>query len=176
MTSDLSGAELRRWYWTRAELATFARSVGASAGGGKDDLTQRLADLLDGHEPREPPRTALPTGHLQEPLTGATVIPRGQRCSQPVREWFRREIGGHFRFDQAMRDFFATNDGTATLHDAVQHWHRTRSRTPNPIGSQFELNRFARRWHAEHPGTDRQQLLAAWREYRALPVDLRGRA
>lgn len=172
---NLSGAEFRRWYWTTAELATFARSLGLSTRGNKASLTEQIADLLDGRETPEPPGAVRPTAQLRGPLTEATVIPRGQRCSQVLRAWFRAEIGPGFRFDEAMRDFFAHTSGDATLADAVVHWHQTRGQQPNPIGSQFELNRFTRRWYAQHPTGDRAQLMAAWREYRSLPVDVRGR-
>ncbi|MCJ1698431.1 hypothetical protein MT356_01770 [Rathayibacter festucae] len=47
---------------------------------------------------------------------------------------------------------------------------------PRPIDPRFELNRFTRAWHAEHPDGDRSGLLAAWQEYRALPADARPRA
>lgn len=174
LKSDLSGAEFRRWYWTTAELASFARSLGTRTGGNKEELTQRLVDHLDGRASRAPRAVRRSSEHLQGPLTGATVIPRGQRCSQPLRQWFRSEIGPQFRFDRAMRDFFAAATGF-TLDDAVAHWHQTRGQEPEPIGPQFELNRFTRWWYAEHPRGDRAHLTAAWREYRSLPVDARGR-
>ncbi len=175
LTGALTGTELRRWYWTRAELAFFARSLSLSTSGSKHQLTQRIADGLDGRPVSATKVVQRRTDQLQGALTEATVIPRGQRCSQPLREWFRTEIGPEFRFDQAMRDFFARTRGSATLADAVAHWHQTRRQEPNPIGPQFELNRFTRRWYAEHPAGDRAHLMAAWREYRSLPVDARGR-
>lgn len=66
--------------------------------------------------------------------------------------------------------------GGGSLADAVAFWHASRSSEPRPIDPQFELNRFTRAWHAEHPDGDRAGLLAAWQEYRALPADARPRA
>ncbi|QHC64487.1 hypothetical protein GSU69_18565 [Rathayibacter festucae] len=66
--------------------------------------------------------------------------------------------------------------GGGTLADAVAFWHASRSSEPRPIDPQFELNRFTRAWHAEHPDGDRSGLLAAWQEYRALLADARPRA
>jgi hypothetical protein len=48
LTPALSGAELRRWYWTLAELTALARTLGVPRGGGKPALTDRLAAALDG--------------------------------------------------------------------------------------------------------------------------------
>lgn len=110
---------------------------------------------------------------LTEPLTAATVIPAGQRCSQQLRAFFTAEIGAGCRFDAAMRYFIADGAGR-TLGDAIQHWHATHAEEPREIGAQFELNRFLRDWHAAHPGAGREAALAAWRDHRSRPVD--GRA
>jgi len=75
-----------------------------------------------------------------------------------------------------MREFFSATDGTQTLKDARNHWHRTRDAGTREIGSPFEYNRFTRTWHAEHPDGDRAALLRAWREYRNKPLDDRERA
>ena len=55
LTAELTGAELRRWYFLRDELAAFARRLGVSAAGGKQDLTDRLAAAR-----RHPRRCARP--------------------------------------------------------------------------------------------------------------------
>lgn len=93
-----------------------------------------------------------------------------------MRRWLTTAVGPTFRFDAAMREFLAATDGGTTLGDAVVHWHRTRSQPARAIDPQFELNRFTRQWHLDHPEGSRADLLAAWSAYRALPVDRRGRA
>jgi len=175
LTPALSGAELRRWYWLREELAAFARTLGVSAGGGKQELTDRLAAHLDGRPVAPPPRRTPAAAPLPEPLSASTVLPIGQRCTQQLREWFTAEIGPAFRFDGPMREFVGGAAGR-TLGDAVDHWHGTRSRPRGEIGEQFELNRFVRAWHLQHPDGARADALAAWRAHRALPVDARDAA
>ncbi len=178
LNGTLSGDELMRWYWLREELAAFAGQVGVSAAGSKEALQQRLAAYLDGRVDDAPaPTTGRRSGtQLSGLLSESKVVPRGQRCSQHLRAWFETQLGPGFRFDSEMRQWFAETDGSATLGDAMRHWHFTRSRTPQVIGRQFEFNRFTRSWHAAHPGGTREELMDAWREYRALPVDVRGRA
>lgn len=61
-----------------------------------------------------------------------------------MRRWLTAAAGPSFRFDGAMREFFAAADGYTTLGDAVVHWHRTRSEPARAIDPQFELNRFSR--------------------------------
>ncbi len=174
LSTSLSSVELRRWYWTLSELEGLARELGVPRGGGKRPLVERLAAALDG-EPLPPPPSRPRTGRqLTGALTAATVIPEGQRCSQALRAFFEREIGPGFTFDAFMREFIAGGAGR-TLGDAVGHWHATRPEAsrPQPIAPQFELNAFLRRWRETHGGT-RQEGLAAWREYRSLPVEQRG--
>ncbi len=174
LSPALPAAQLRRWYWTLAELNGLARELGVPRGGGKQALTERLAAVLEGESPPAPVRRSGGGRQLQRPLTTATVIPEGQRCSQALREFFRAQIGAGFTFDAFMRDFIATGAGR-TLGDAVSHWHSTRARAarPQPIAPQFELNAFLRRWRAAHPDASREDGLAAWREYRSLPVEER---
>ncbi|WP_206422661.1 DUF6434 domain-containing protein [Nocardioides pantholopis] len=172
----ISGAELQRWYWRKDELAGFARQLGVRATGGKDLLTRRIVAFLDGVEFAEPaPRHSSGSAQLSGCLGPETVIPRGQRCSQVLRAWFSERLGSAFHFDAEMRAFFVGTDGTQTLQDALDHWRATRGQGAQSIGEQFEFNRFTRAWHETHPGGPREELLAAWRDYRARPVEERGR-
>ena len=168
---SLSAAELRRWYWTRAELATLARLLGVSAGGAKLELADRLAATLDGRPPAPPAaRRPAAAAALPEPVTRATRLPPGQRCTEQLRRCLRAEIGPAFRFDRPMREFVAAADGH-TVGEAVEHWHRTRAEAARPteIPAQFELNRFLRSWRQSHPDRSHAEALAAWREHRHRP-------
>ncbi|MGW6864129.1 DUF6434 domain-containing protein [Streptomyces sp. NPDC054904] len=171
LSTALSGDELARWYWTLAELTVLARELGVPRGGGKAALTERVRAVLDGvAPPAAPSRTRGAGRQLAAPVDGYTEIPEGQRCSQVLREFFRREIGPSFHFDASMRTFVAEGAGR-TLDEAIAHWHATRrtAAQAQEIGSQFELNRFLRDWHAEHPAGSRTEALAAWRAHRDRP-------
>ena len=176
LTPQLSGVELRRWYWLRSELADLARRVGVSATGSKGQLTDRLAAALDGQPlPPAAPRRPAPAVQLAGVLSVDTVIPVGQRCSQLLRAFFTDHIGAAFSFDAAMRGFITHHAGS-TLGDAIAYWHATRSAVPRPIDAQFELNRFTRQWYIDHPGGTRNDLQQAWAVYRKTPTDLRPHA
>ena len=176
LTAGITGAELLRWYWLKVELSRFARTLGVRSAGGKQELTARIVARLDGRAPslgtasRPPPAAALP-----EPLTAATRIPVGQRCTQQLRRYFVGQIGSCFRFDAAMRAFLASGEGS-TLGQAVEHWHATRSAGRPEIGGQFELNRFLRDWHSRHPAGSPVDARASWRLHRGQPVDARSDA
>lgn len=176
LTAELSGGELRRWYWLKDELVAFARVLGVRTSGGKELLAERIAAHLDGVPFVEPsPAKRGHTAQLGPELTAETRIPAGQRCSEHVRAWLSAQTGSRFHFDAEMRAFFAAADGTQTMHDALEHWRATRDQGARAIDAQFEYNRFTRQWRQEHPLADRTELLAAWHEYRARPIDERGR-
>lgn len=63
----------------------------------------------------------------------------------------------------------AVNGGGITLQELIDLWDATRDRPMSSIAPQFELNRFARAWHAASPGGTHAQMLAAWAAHRARP-------
>ncbi len=176
LAPTLTGTELLRWYWLKSELISLARLLDLATSGSKEDLTTRLAAVLDGHPPPPSSRAAGALGgQLSGDLSASTVIPPGQRSSQELRSWFQAHIGPSFRFDRHMRDFIQSADGTTTLGDAVKHWKSTRIERVTVIDPQFEFNRFTRAWHATNPSGTRAELLADWKHYRSLPIEARDR-
>ena len=167
-----SAAELRRWYWLASELQLLARHRGVSASGGKVELADRLAAVLDGRQPKASVPKPPPARQLAGPLGPDTVLPPGQRCTETLRAFFVGQLGRGFVFDGPMREFVRTGAGR-TLGDGIEHWHASRSPEPSGIEPQFELNRFLRQWHLAHPAQSHRAALAAWQLHRALPLDRR---
>ncbi len=177
LTSELTATEFLRWYWLKVELCTFARVLGLSATGSKQDVTARITACLQGKTPPSPSTRPRKTGkRLEAPLTRQTLIPPGQRASQVLREFFERETGTGFRFTGPIRAFLTESQGDRTLGDAIALIQSGRQQKTVVIGAQFELNRFTRAFHEQHPGATVKEVRAAWIRYRSLPVDQRGRA
>ncbi|MEY8566497.1 DUF6434 domain-containing protein [Corynebacteriaceae bacterium 7-707] len=166
----MTAVEFQRWYWLKDELVVFAKQLGIRTTGGKELLAARIVAKLGGRAFTEP-STAKRSGgkQLSAPISPDTVIPVGQRCSQVVRRWMAERAGEDFHFDAEMRAFFAEADGTRTMQDAVDHWRATRGQSRRNIDPQFEYNRFTRSWHEQNPGSSRDELLAAWQDYRSRP-------
>jgi SAP domain-containing new25/Domain of unknown function (DUF6434) len=175
LTRDLNATEFLRWYWLKVELCSFARTVGLSATGSKQEVTARIAACLEGKTPPDPPtRQSKAAEQLQGPLTLETVIPPGQRATQVLREFFQREVGSGFRFTGPIRTFIAESQGDRTLGEAIALYQSGRGQKTEVIASQFELNRFTRTFHEQHAGATAKEVRAAWIRYRSLPVDQRG--
>jgi hypothetical protein len=172
LTPNLTEQEFGRWYWTLAELQSFARSVGVPASGVKPDVSARIAAHLSGRPAPSSPARVADTPQLAGPLDRTTVIPAGQKSTRHLREFFEREIGPSFRFDGHMRPFLKHSNG-ATLGDAIEHWYSTRD-VPLPRQSaSLEFNAFTKEWHRHHPTGSADDCRAAWQRYRSLPVDQR---
>jgi hypothetical protein len=179
-----SSWEFGRWYWTKAELTTWARRLGLPSSGSKSDLAKTISRALDGISPTNrsvAPTPEAPTARPKTPsrrqvgpqltgdLTPHTIIPKGQCSSQALRRFFASHIGPSFRFDKPMRDFIATGAGK-TLQQALDHWHATRAGLKSTeIAPQFEYNRFMREWYAAHPGAMQEEVIEAWKMYRNSP-------
>ncbi len=158
---------LRRWYWLRSELIEIARRIGVGTSGAKLEL----ADRICAHFEQRPQARPVPRAHTRDALpahlTGDVMLHEGQRCTQQLRAWMRAQIGSSFSFDAAMRE--AVHAGGITLHQLVERWHATRAAVSTEIGPQFELNRFSRDWHIDHPGGTHAQMLTEWAVHRNRP-------
>ena len=158
---------LRRWYWLRSELVQIARRIGVGTTGGKLELAERICARLEERPPPPPAVRARSRNALPAALTAEVVLRKGQRCTEQLRTWMRGEVGPTFVFDAPMRE--AVGAGGITLNELVALWHATRDREPSEIGPQFELNRFSRAWHIDHPNGRHAQMLADWEEHRSRP-------
>jgi len=174
LSRDLTATEFLRWYWLKVELCTFARVLGLSATGSKQAVTERITACLEGKTPPGPSTRQRPAGRqLEAPLTRETLIPPGQRASSVLREFFERETGSGFRFTGPIRAFLAESPGDRTLGDAITLYQSGRRQKTVVIGPQFELNRFTRAFHEQHPGATAKEVRAAWIRYRSMPADQR---
>jgi hypothetical protein len=172
LSSELSSAEFRRWYWMKHELVGFARQLGLPTSGDKPTVAERIAARLDGAAlPTVQPRRTV-SRRLPEPLVADTVLPARQAASQQLRAYFTTVIGPRFFYDIHMRTFLAS-DRTKTIADAVDHWHATRNAPKPETLPQLELVRFTKAWHLAHPSGTAAECRAAWKRHKSLPTDER---
>lgn len=167
LTPDLPASDFLNFYWLKQELLDFCRAEGLSTQGSKGDLTERIAIFLATGERRTTQPNRPRTSPMPITFSRDSVIGPGWRCSQPLRAFFRHEIGSHFHFDQRMRDFIAQQVGK-TLAEAIEMWQQPRPHE-RPIAPQFEYNRYLRAFHESHPDATRAEAIQAWKVYKSQP-------
>ncbi len=170
-----TGAELRRWYWLKAELGATARHHGLKTSGGKFQILDRLAHFLDTGETvfvgdvRVPPKSKF--DWHKAPLTAETIITDNYQNTQNVRRFFKAVAGSDFKFTIALMDWMRGNVGK-TLGDAVMAHHQLRAA---PVQTQIkdhnQFNQYTRDFMANNPGATMEQVLRVWAKKRSLPSD-----
>jgi hypothetical protein len=101
-------------------------------------------------------------------LDSKTIIGKGWRCSEAVREFFAREVGRSFRFNAEMRAFIHDGAGRR-LGEGIRIWEKSQQ---NPKGSssiapQFEFNRHMRAYFEKNPDGTHAGAVKAWKQAKA---------
>ena len=165
LTSALSSAEFRSWYWLKAELIAFCRTEGLRSSGAKLELAERIEAQLAGGKPVPAPVERRASAKMPDRFELSSEIGEAWRCTHALRRFFRQHAGASFRFNGALRDFIHNGAGR-TLADALAHYELSRSAPAREIDEQFEYNSHTRAFFAENPGATRQQAIDAWWEKR----------
>ncbi len=168
LNPSLSSAEFSAWYWLKKELSDFCRTVGLPASGSKQEIAQRIALWLDGKN--LPSIQRCQRDVIPEVFELTTVVGTGWRLTRELRAFFENVCGKHFRFNGALREFFATQANAGkTLSDAVKVYQNSllQKNATTIIAPQFEYNSHCREFFANHPGATRAEAMIAWRKKRS---------
>ena len=174
-----TGAELKNWYWLKAEIVDHARALGVSPSGQKFDIIDRVAHFLDTGEKLRPKparpavaRTSAAKDWHSMPLARTTLIDAGYRNTQNVRRFFKAEIGPRFSFNIEFMAWMKANPGK-TLGDAVDEWLRIEAerkagkRAAIPHHNQF--NAYVRDYFDANSDGTMDEVRQLWRRKRNLP-------
>ena len=170
ITSLTSGAELKRWYWLKAELLEEVRRRGLRQAGGKFDLLGRLAHHLDTGEADLPgPKTRPAKSKFDwhsEPLSPDTVISDSYKNTQNVRRFFTEHCGTGFKFNRLFLAWMKDNTGktlaeavtecTRLAHEAAQDGHQSE------IAHHNQFNQYTRDFLADNPEREKADVRRAW--------------
>ncbi|MEM9710410.1 MAG: DUF6434 domain-containing protein [Pseudomonadota bacterium] len=168
-----TGAELRRWYWLKSELAEHAARLELSATGSKEEITERIAHLLDtgqklGARKR---RAASKFNWAREVLTPDTIITDSYTNGPNVRAFFKEHYGPKFTFNIAFMDWMRSNVGK-TLGDAVEARREIAEREKHSkpaIPASNQYNAYTRDFHAANPDLSQADARACWAWKRSRP-------
>ena len=173
LTSSLSPEAFLDNYWLKTELLDFCREQGLGTTGSKAELAHRVEHYLRTGDQGAISRSRKISGSMPDNFDLDTVIGVGWRCTRQLRAFFTKVIGPGFRFNAVIRQFVHEQPGR-TLADAIAAYHENKLAAQQPkIGAQFEYNRFTREFWLTHPDASRDDLLAAWYQYRNTPKSKR---
>lgn len=167
LRKGLSSDVFKAYYWEKKELVNFCVQHKLPSLGGKLELTARIEYYLE-------------TGKIVKVINkkrkykfdSQVVIISSRKvvnfkCDAKTREFFVREIGRNFRFNDYLRQFSKTPDldGSITYADLVTGWleseNEKKYRKNPPISKQFKFNQFQRDFYNANKNAKREELLKA---------------
>ncbi|MEO0636682.1 MAG: DUF6434 domain-containing protein [Pseudomonadota bacterium] len=174
-----TSAELRRWYWLKAELEARAKELNLSYAGVKFDILDRIAHFLDTGEKVKPRASGRATKSKfdwhSETLTPETIITDSYKNSQNVRRFFRSQMGDGFKFNIEFMAWMKANTGK-TLGDACDEYRAMRQRESAPgfksqIARDNQFNQYTRDFLDDNPELGMAEVRKYWALKRALPSE-----
>ncbi len=169
LSGRLSAEAFRSYYYLKEELVAFCKAAGLPAGGGKLEITERIARYLDtGAAP--PARPASRPASGAPVLTEDAVIEENLVCSERHRAFFREKLGASFSFNVPFQRWLKANAGKtyAEALDAYQRLLAQKRAKALPIDRQFEYNAYIRAFFADNPGKTLGQAIRCWQYKKGL--------
>lgn len=175
ITSITSGAELKRWYWLKAELVGYCRLIQLPYSGSKAAITERIAEWIDtGVVKQAKPKTrASSFNWATAELTLDTIITDSYTNGPNARQFFKQQLGDTFRFNIAFMNWMKENCGK-TLADAVETYKtiqaaRKQSGYKSDIPKSNQYNQYVRDFFAANTDLSTADARKCWAYKRSHP-------
>lgn len=183
----LSSETFRNYYYLKEELVEFCRKEGLKVGGGKLELTERIATYLES-QGKEVDTTSISekekkaSGYSKkvsrqhinlniDTLTTETLIEDNFVCTEVHRAFFKEKIGKSFTFNVAFQKWLKSNTGS-TYQDAIDAYYRIKEEKKSSktiIDKQFEYNTYIRDFFADNKGRSLEDAICCWKYKKSLP-------
>ncbi|MEL6309507.1 MAG: DUF6434 domain-containing protein [Chloroflexota bacterium] len=168
INSITSGAELKRWYWLKADLVAYCKAHGIPYGAKKFTLLDRIAHYMDTGEILRGKQQKISSDFdwAHETLTLETVITDSYKNNSNVRAFMEQHIGTHFSFNIAFMRWMKANTGK-TLADAIHQWDVIHQRKNEPdyqeeIPDHNQFNQYLRDFFADNPELTIREARQCW--------------
>ena len=175
LTMGLNAERFLLHYYLKEELIGFCRTAGIQTGGGKREITERIAHFLRtgermvGSTPAQKSRVPRPA--VSDAIAEDTRIEEGFVCTQAHRAFFKEKIGKGFSFNVAFQNWLKANAGK-TYADAVDAYEailEAKKTEKTAIAPQFEYNTYIRAFFAENAGKGLADAIACWKYKKSIP-------
>jgi hypothetical protein len=170
-----SAEEFRRWYYLKSELIDFAKTNSIPFDGGKFEIADRIAAVLDS-QPLPEKNQRRPKSRFNwacSALSLDTLITDNVSFGPNVREFFKEQIGPKFICNSDFMDWVREHVGNS-LSDAVAAWRMLEERKTDPnfqtrIRSHNQYNQFTRDILAANPHLGLMEVRKIWKAKRLFP-------
>lgn len=164
------GETFRSFYYLKEELVSFCRKNGLPTGGGKQELTERIACFLDtGKIPASSAKRKSTV--VDGVITEDTVIEPNIVCSEKHRAFFKEKIGRSFSFNVMFQKWLKSNPGK-TYKEAIEAYHmimEEKKTQKTTIGKQFEYNTYIRDFFEDNKDKSLDDAIKCWKYKKSLP-------
>ena len=170
MTSDrpelsqhLDAETFRSYYYLKEELVRFCKEQQISASGGKQELTERIAQYLETGECADTPAQRKRSAFSDE-ITEDTLIESNFVCSERHRAFFREKIGKGFSFNVMFQKWLKNHAGK-TYREGIEAYYQIleeKKKAPTTIDKQFEYNTYIRDFFADNKGRSLEDAIRCW--------------
>ncbi|MCU0392628.1 MAG: SAP domain-containing protein [Thermoflexibacter sp.] len=171
-----TGEELKKWYWLKDELVSFAKLTKTNYSGSKFEILERLANQLDGKHQQSDTKSKYVSkfNWAKEKLTLETVITDNYKNGENVRAFFKEHCGQKFAFSISFMAWIKSNVGK-TLQDAVTEWQdnqelQKQKDYQSKIPDSNQYNKYTRDFFADNPEKTIQEARHFWKLKRKLPL------
>jgi hypothetical protein len=178
LDKEISTKDFKDHYWLKKELVEFCRITGINNSGGKIDICNRIIKFLENGEiitkSDIKKRTTISTFDWNvEKLSIATLITDNYKNTENVREFFRQNIGNHFKFNVEFMNWMKAHQGK-TLGDAIEKWIeisklKKEKTYKTEIAPQFEYNTYMRDFLKDNPHLSSRDAMKSWKVKRDKP-------
>jgi hypothetical protein len=171
-----TGEELKKWYWLKDELVSFAKTTDTSCVGSKFEILERLANRLDGKTQQIETKSKINSkfNWKTEKLTLETIITDSYKNGENTRGFFKEHCGQKFAFSISFMAWMKQNVGKK-LQDAINEWDKIQElqkdktyKSAIPDSNQY--NKYTRDFFADNPEKTIQEARHFWKLKRQLPL------
>lgn len=169
LNTNLDSDTFRSYYYLKEELVEFCRNNGLPTSGGKVELTERIAYLLDTGNVKEVSKTKRATVEVGT-LTEDTIIENNIVCSEKHRAFFKEKIGKSFSFNVQFQRWLKANAGK-TYSDAIAAYYEIleeKKKGKTKIDKQFEYNTYIRDFFEDNQGRSLDDAIKCWKYKKSM--------
>ena len=172
LNSKIDVKDFLNFYWLKQELFSFCKIHNIPTSGSKDDLTQRIYGYLKTGKIIISSKKIVKLQKVDGPLSLDLKIPEGYKNDKKHRDFFKYEIGDHFKFNIPFMNWMKENSGK-TYKEAILEWNiiieGKKQGKKTEIPSQFQYNQYTRDFFKANPKAKRSDAIKCWKYKKSLP-------